>query len=424
MLFEKLNVSVEVIKALKDEGISEPTKIQEMAIPLILSKKDVIGRSYTGSGKTVAFGVPIIENTKPKAGLQTLILAPTRELAVQISNELKKFSKYKKRYITTVYGGVSLDPQIEHIAKADILVGTPGRLLDHLQRGNLDLSKINCFVLDEADKMVEMGFIEDVEHILSQTPENKQILLFGATISSEIDHLKEQYMDNPAVAEADQYVEQKFLEQYYYNVPHYQKFSLLAHLLKKEDIDRVLIFCSTRSTVELLTTNLRNQGIKAEMIHGKMSQNKRLQVIERFNKDKLKILVASAVAARGLDIRDITHVFNYDLSKDPQEYIHRIGRTARAGESGKAITLLSERDYCTFDHIFGRYGLDIKELPPGNFPKLRFETRLRERSWFGHHHSRGPRNFNGRRNNYPSRNSFGRNPRSREMTPPHKSRYA
>lgn len=435
MSFEKLNVNVDIIKILKEQGIIKPTKIQEIAIPLILSGKDVIGMSYTGSGKTVAFGIPIIENTKPGTGLKTLILAPTRELAVQIANELKKLSNYKRCYVTTVYGGVSLGPQIEQMAKADIVVATPGRLLDHLQRGNIDLSKINCFVLDEADKMVEMGFIEDIEQILSQTPRDKQVLLFGATISYEIDHLKKRYMNNPSVAEADKYVKQEFLEQFYYNIPHYQKFSLLVHLLQEEKTDRVMIFCSARSTVELLTTNLRKQGIKAEMIHGKMSQNKRLWVIDKFNKDKLKILVASAVAARGLDIRDITHVFNYDLSKDPQEYVHRIGRTARAGECGKAITLLSEKDYDTFNQIFDRYSLKIEELQPGKFAKLRFETRSRERFGFRgqRNNFREPRNFRGQgfRGRGPGGQNFGRKrsygghhsretvrsaPRSREMT--------
>ncbi len=448
MSFEQLNLNAEVIKALAEEGISAPTKIQEMAIPMILAGKDVIGMSYTGSGKTVAFGAPIIDKIKPRAGLQTIILTPTRELAVQISNELKKFSKYKRCSIATIYGGVGLGPQIGDMARADIVVGTPGRMLDHLQRGNLHLSHINCFVLDEADKMVEMGFIEDVEQILSQTPKNRQILLFGATISSEIDHIKVDYMNNPVVAEADKHVKQELLEQYYYNVSHNQKFSLLVHLLKKgtaiplntengpnpDFMDRVLIFCSSRSTVELLTANLRNQGIKAEMIHGKMTQSRRLQMIERLNQDKLKILVASPVAARGLDIKNVTHIFNYDLSPDPQEYVHRIGRTARAGESGKAITLLSDKDYQVFGQIFDRYRLDIKELPLEEFPRLRFEVRSREQSSrFGERGGRGQRDFRGHRGSsddhrHSSRgSSFGSrappryrdvrsSPRSREMT--------
>ena len=402
MLFENVKISKEISKALEEEGIVNPTKIQEMAIPLILEGKDVIGMSYTGSGKTVAFGVPVIENIKPGKGLQVIIMSPVRELAVQIANELKKFSRYKKCNIATVYGGVSLDPQVREMRKADIVVSTPGRLLDHLQRGNIKFPDVNCFVLDEADKMVEMGFIEDIERILSQTPNERQILLFGATISSEIEHIKNAHMNNPVVAEADKHVKQEFLEQYYYNVPHNQKFSLLVHLLKTEATDRVMIFCSSRSTVEMLTPNLRANGIKAEMIHGKMSQNKRLTTIERFNKDKLNVLVASAVAARGLDIKGVTHVFNYDLSRDPQEYIHRIGRTARAGEQGKAITLLSERDYDVFNHIFDRFDLEINEIEAPEFPKLRFEARIREdrsegnrRRYSGHRDVGGHRNQHG-----------------------------
>ena len=277
-----------------------------------------------------------------------------------------------------------------------------------------------------------MGFIEDIERILSQTPASRQILLFGATISSEIEHIKNTHMKNPVVAEADKHVKQEFLEQYYYNVAHNQKFSLLVHLLNSEDTDRVMIFCSSRSTVEMLNNNLRNNGVKSEMIHGKMTQNKRLAVIERLNKDKVKVLVASAVAARGLDIRGITHIFNYDLSKDPQEYIHRIGRTARAGGKGKAITLLSDKDYEVFNSIFARYDLEINELEVPEFKKLRFEARSRERSGFrgrhfsGHRDTRGHRNQHGHhagrdrrrqpRSSGMARSSGRTQPRSREMT--------
>jgi superfamily II DNA/RNA helicase len=410
MKFDELNLDANIVKALHEEGIDEPTKIQELAIPSILEGRDVIGKSYTGSGKTVAFGVPIVEKTNPGSGLKTVILAPVRELAVQISNELKKFSKYKKCSIAVVYGGVGMDNQIRDMAKADILVATPGRILDHLQRGNVDFSKVEHFVLDEADKMVEMGFIEDVERIMSEAPDTRQIILFGATISGEIEDIQKKHMKNPAVAEADKHVKQEFLEQFYYNIPHNQKFSLLAHLLNEEETDRVMIFCSARSTVELLTNNLKNNGVKAEMIHGKMTQNKRLQVIDRFNDEKLKVLVASAVAARGLDIRNVTHVFNYDLSPDPQEYIHRIGRTARAGEKGKAITLLSEKDYDTFNQIFDRFKLEINELTVPEFKKLRFETRPPRRD-----DHNGGRRFSGRRNLDGHRNQHGHH-RSRSMT--------
>lgn len=377
MKFEALKIKTEIVRALQEEGITDSTEIQDKAMPLIKSGKDVIGMSKTGSGKTIAFGIPILEKIEPNHGIQSLILAPTRELALQISRELHKFAKYISCSITTVYGGVAIGPQIKELTRTDIVVGTPGRILDHLQRETLDLSRVNCFVLDEADKMVEMGFIDDIKKILNETPDKRQILLFGATISEEIGYLKKRYMNNPAIAKAEAHVEEDFLEQYYYNTQQHEKFSLLVHLLNKEQTERVIIFCSTRSTVEILAKNLRAQGIRTEMIHGKLTQSKRTQVINGFNKGKSKILVASAVAARGLDIKDVTHVFNYDLAQDPQEYIHRVGRTARAGESGKAITLLSQRDYATFNQILSKYGMNVKELPKEDFPRLHFKVQSR-----------------------------------------------
>ena len=389
--FEVLNVKQEIIKALREEGIVEPTTIQLKTIPLVHEGKDLIGISRTGSGKTASFGIPLLEKIHPGQGVQGLVLAPTRELAVQISNELRKWGRYLNVTIATVYGGVGLEQQIGSLARADVVVGTPGRVLDLLSRGNLRLSGLTCFILDEADKMVEMGFIEDIEEILSKTAKGRQIMLFGATISNEIDYLKNKYMSNVAVAEAELQVKKDLLKQYYYGVKNHEKFSLLVHLLQKEEMGRVLIFCSKRSTVELLYKNLRLQGVKTEMIHGKMRQSKRLQVIERFNDGKISYLVASAVAARGLDIKDITHVFNYDLSKDPQEYIHRVGRTARAGESGKAITLLAEQDHEAFRSVIGRYRIDVEEMPLEPFAKLRFEAGARQHRSFGGNRAFGDR---------------------------------
>jgi ATP-dependent RNA helicase DeaD len=355
-------------------GLKEPTEIQTKAIPLIKQGKDVISISKTGSGKTAAFGVPILEDIKQGQGIQYLIIAPVRELAVQISNELRKFGKYIKFSVTTVYGGVSINPQIEAMQRADIVVSTPGRLLDHLENYDLKLDKIKCVVLDEADKMVEMGFIEDIRKILNETPNNRQTLLFGATISNEIDELKQEYMHDPVVAQAESHVEEEYLEQYYYDVKQFEKFSLLVHLLKKEKKDLAIVFCSARSTVEMVTKNLRDNGIKADMIHGKLTQNRRLKVIENFHKGRPNILVASAVAARGLDIKDVSHIFNYDLSQDAQEYVHRVGRTARAGKQGKAITLLSERDHDVFREILNRYPVKVEQLPLENFERLRFNS--------------------------------------------------
>jgi ATP-dependent RNA helicase DeaD len=407
MIFEELNINKDIVQGLKEMGLKEPTEIQEKAIPLIKQGKDVISISKTGSGKTAAFGVPILENVKSGQGVQYLIVVPVRELAVQIAKELKKFGKYLKFSVATVYGGVSINPQIEAIARADIIVSTPGRLLDHLENYDLKLDKVKCVVLDEADKMVEMGFIEDIRRILDETSNERQTLLFGATISNEIGELKQDYMHDPVTAQAESHVEEEYLEQYYYDVKQFEKFSLLVHLLKKEQKDLVIIFCSARSTVEMVTKNLRDNGIKADMIHGKLSQNRRLKTIENFHKGRPNILVASAVAARGLDIKDVSHIFNYDLSQDSQEYVHRVGRTARAGKSGKAITLLSERDHDVFREILSRYPVNVKQLPLEDFPRLRFNagTRgsFRGGSRFG---SRGPsRGYQGNRPRYGGRSS-------------------
>ncbi len=393
MKFEEMGIKKEIIKALSEDGIKEPTKIQALSMPPIMAHKDVIGMSNTGSGKTVAFAVPLLCHVDPKQGLQSLIITPTRELAVQIKKELVKFSKHIDCKFVTIYGGVALAPQEDKLKRANIVIGTPGRLLDHYGRGNLDLSSISCVVLDEADKMVEMGFIEDIRRILDNTKKDRQILLFGATISSEIKDLRETYMRDPQVARADQYVKEDFLEQYYVNLQPNEKFSYLVHLLKTEDIGRGIIFCSTRANVEILTKNLKAQGIKAEMIHGKLRQSTRLSIMENFNKGKPNLLIASAVAARGLHVQGVTHIFNYNLSNDPQEYIHRVGRTARAGESGKAITLLESRDHPIFGQILDRYRLNVKELEKENFKKLRFMARSPQGRGFrggrGNHSGRG-----------------------------------
>lgn len=455
MKFEELNVRPEIVKALTELGLTDATQIQEKSIPIIKEGIDLIGISKTGSGKTLAFGVPLLEKIIPGKGLQAAVLAPTRELAVQISAELSKFGKYLRYRIATIYGGVSLEPQVHELARAEILVGTPGRVMDHLNRRTLNLTRIHTFVLDEADKMVDMGFVEDVEVILKAAPRERQILLFGATISTEIENLKRRYMHDPQTAEAETYVQEDLLKQFYYNVNYREKFSLLVHLLKSEDRGRAIIFCSARSTVDLVAKNLHKQGIDAEAIHGKLSQSRRLKIIDDFNKGKIDLIVASAVAARGLHIDDVTHVFNYDLSQDPQEYVHKVGRTARAGKEGIAITLLSERDYQAFGEVLKRYRLKVEELPLPEFARVPFDASRSHPSGgfnrrFGHHQrehfghgGRGRGDFRGggrdsrggygsqgdsRRDSYggsrgssygsgEGRSSYGSSrPRSREMT--------
>ncbi|NQU78812.1 DEAD/DEAH box helicase [Candidatus Woesearchaeota archaeon] len=404
MSFEDLNVREDIINTLKHLGITEPTTIQIKAIPAIREGKDVIGMSKTGSGKTAAFGIPIIERLTEEKFPQVLIMAPTRELVVQIRCELEKFDKHCR--VAEVFGGVGLGPQIYAMEHAQIIVSTPGRILDHLTRGNVNLSRLKTFILDEADKMVEMGFIEDVEKIMQAMPRKKQILLFGATLSHEIERIKKQHMTDPIIAKASSQVKEEYLEQYYYNVENHEKFSLLVHLLKEEDIKRTLVFCAKRSTVEIVTKNLNKQGVKARMLHGKLSQNRRLEIIDRFKKGEVFVLVASAVAARGLDIKGLSHVYNYDLSQDPQEYIHRVGRTARAGDSGKAVTLLGPYDHDAMSGVLRNFSVNIVCLDKPKFQRLGFDAGISRTS----HGQRG--GYGQQRSDHgPRRNSYGQGPR-------------
>lgn len=411
--FKELGVNSDIVRALSKCGITEPTDIQEQAIPIIKSGKDIIGKSKTGSGKTAAFGIPLLDSINHAPHVQALVLAPTRELAVQISRELEKFGKYTGLKFATVYGGVSMFHQVRDIKKADIVIGTPGRVLDHLNRKTLNLSKISHFVLDEADQMVDMGFVKDIEKILKFTKRNKQMILFGATISHEVELIRRKYMNKPQVAESEVHVTEEYLEQYYYNVQKQKKFSLLVHLLNVEKANQIIVFCSSIRTVELIAKNLKAQKIKSGMIHGKMNQNKRMRAIKEFNNGNQNILVASPVAARGLDIKNVSHIFNYDLSKDPQEYVHRVGRTARAGESGKAFTLLSSKDHPVFRQILQDYDLNIQEVIIESFPRVDFDisaSRQRNNRFKGQRsRSRSPRRTSARSNNSRSPRRFGNN---------------
>ena len=295
---KQIKLQPELEKAVLDLGFSEFTEIQEKSIPLIQQGNDVIGQSYTGSGKTVAFGFPSLEKVVKGHGLQLLVLVPTRELCSQVAKELQKFSKYKPLKILEIYGGVSISPQIGALRDADIVVSTPGRLLDHLNRRTINFSKIKILVLDEADKMFEMGFIDDVKRIISQTPKDRQTLLFSATISEEVHDIVQNYMRRPIKVKMQSYVDKSKLIQHYYNVESRDKFSLLVHILQHETKGLTLIFCATRHMVDALSSNLYKQGLKVEPLHGGLSQNKRSQIMEMFHKQKLDVLVASDVDAR------------------------------------------------------------------------------------------------------------------------------
>lgn len=368
--FKELGLDKNLLKILEEIGFDEPTEIQEKVIPLVLAGKDVIAESATGSGKTLAFGMPIIQNLKPQKELQVLILTPTRELAEQDSKFLKIFSKYSPLKIVTVYGGVSIGMQIEDLEKADIVIGTPGRVLDHIRRKTINLSKIKILVLDEADRMLDMGFIHDVTDIIYQCPKNRQSLLFSATISYDITKIAERYMINPVNVSAESYVDPSKLKQVFYDVPTNEKFSLLVYLLKEESSKLVMVFCNTKRTADFTGNNLSRYGFDALTLHGDLNQNQRKRILEHFHKSEKFILVCTDVAARGLDIKNVSHVYNYDSPKTSIEYIHRIGRTARAGKDGKAITLLSERDYDNFRRVSNDSSLDIEQIQLPEFEKV------------------------------------------------------
>ena len=349
--FKELGLSKKLTEVLEELRFKIPTEIQEKTIPMILKGQDIIGNAATGSGKTLAFASAIIENVIPGKGIQALVLTPTRELAEQVSKVMKIFAKKTSLKIIPVYGGVNIRPQGDSAKTADVIIGTPGRMLDHLQRKTFDFFDLKILVLDEADRMVDMGFLPDVEKIIGQCPIKRQTLLFSATISRDVSYIEKKYMRSPKKITVKKYVDSSKLEQYYYDTPNHLKFSLLVHLLKKEEAGIVMVFCNTRRNVDLIAMNLKRYRIHSHAIHGGLDQKKRMRIMEQFHKNNAEILVCTDVAARGLDIKGVTHIYNYNAPKTSEEYIHRIGRTARAGEKGIAISIISNRDFDNFRKI-------------------------------------------------------------------------
>jgi len=410
--FRKLGIIEPIVRIIQDHKFSEPSEIQVKSIPLIMEGKDVIAGAATGSGKTLAFAAGIIHTAEKGKGIQALVLTPTRELAEQISGVLHKFSKNKPLNIVSVYGGVAINPQMTKLEKADVVVGTPGRILDHLSRGTLNLDNVKILVLDEADRMLDMGFQEDVSKIIYKCPKKRQTLLFSATISADIIHLAQKYMKNPAEVSAESYVDPSKLDQTYYDVEDSKKFSLLVHLLKKEKSELIMVFCNTQRNTDFVANNLKSSGINALAIHGGHSQDKRNRTMEKFNSQKITVLVCTDVAARGLDIKGVSHVYNYDSPKDSKDYIHRIGRTARAGKYGKVINIVASRDYENFGRIMDSKEFNITKGETPEVERIFINTR--------DNYSRGDRNNSGgnyrdgnrgssRRDNYSggNRNRFG-----------------
>ncbi|MEK6893806.1 MAG: DEAD/DEAH box helicase [Nanoarchaeota archaeon] len=412
--FRKLGLSEAFIKQIKDARFEEPSEIQEKTIPLVIAGKDVIGGSATGSGKTLAFGAPIIERCEKGRGIQALILTPTRELAEQITQVLRHFSRYKHLEVGVVYGGVSYAPQIEAFEKSEILVATPGRMLDHLKQGNVTLKEIKVLVLDEADRMLDMGFINDVETIIKVCPKQRQTLLFSATITPDISIIAKKYLQNPVEISVESYVDASLMHQVFYDVPSDLKFSLLVHLLKNEKAGLVMVFCNTQRNTDFVARNLSHQKIDAIAIHGGLTQARRNKIMEIFHSEKICILVCTDVAARGLDIKGVSHVYNYDCPKTSKEYIHRIGRTARAGEEGIAISIISQRDYDNLRNVLRDPEIKIKQVDMPEIQKVGFRVfeESQERGGFGgrggERRSFGGRSrFEGRRESGYRRTGYG-----------------
>ncbi|NTV90144.1 MAG: DEAD/DEAH box helicase [Clostridiales bacterium] len=348
LIFKDLNLSEEVQKAIADMGFEEATPIQSRAIPPIMEGQDVIGQAQTGTGKTCAFGIPAIEMADPdKNDVQALILCPTRELAIQISEELKGVSKYKTGIrILPVYGGQPIDRQIMALKKKpQIIIGTPGRIMDHMRRNTLKFGNLKMIVLDEADEMLNMGFREDIDIILEKIPEERQTILFSATMSREIMDLTSKYQKAPVnIKIAHKELTVPSIEQYYLEVTENAKPEILSRLIDANNIKLSLVFCNTKKKVDELAMHMQSRGYAAEALHGDMRQEQRNKVMTRFKKGNIDILIATDVAARGIDVNDIEAVFNYDIPNDEEYYVHRIGRTGRAGKTGKSFTLAVGRE--------------------------------------------------------------------------------
>ncbi len=370
--FEELNCSDSIKRAVAEMGFQETTPIQGMAIPAILEGRDVVGQAQTGTGKTAAFAIPTIDKVDESINaIQTLVLCPTRELAVQISEEFKRLAKYKRDIkILAVYGGESMEMQIRALRRGvNIVIGTPGRVMDHMRRGTIKFNSLNSLVLDEADEMLNMGFREDIEEILNHIEEPIQALLFSATMKKNILDIVNKYFNNPQKIKVKQKeLTNDNISQSYIEVEERYKIEVLTRLIDIYNPKLSLIFCNTKRMVDEITDGLQKMGYSANKIHGDMNQGARLEVIKRFKSGDIRILIATDVAARGLDIDDVEMVFNYDVPNHEEFYVHRIGRTGRAGRLGTAITMTSPKEFFALKDIMNYTKMKIK---PQNIPTMK-----------------------------------------------------
>jgi ATP-dependent RNA helicase DeaD len=362
--FDELNLSPEVQRAITEMGYEEASPIQSAAIPVLLAGKDVIGQAQTGTGKTAAFSIPAIEGVDGESrDVQVIVLCPTRELAVQVSGEIQKLGKYKKGLaVVPIYGGSSYDRQFRALERGvQIVIGTPGRIMDHIERGTLKLDKATKIILDEADEMLDMGFREDIEFVLSKMPENRQTVFFSATMSKPIMEMTKKYQRDPQVVKVNhKEMTVSNIEQSYFEVRGPQKKDVLTRIMDMYNLKSTIIFANTKRMVDEIVADLQAKGYFADGLHGDMSQAQRQNTLDKFRKNTLEILVATDVAARGIDVDNVEAVFNYDLPADEEYYVHRIGRTGRAGKNGRAFTFVSGRDIYKLRDIMRFTKADIK----------------------------------------------------------------
>jgi len=370
MSFNNLGLSAPLLKAIKEQGYTKPTPIQEQAIPVILNRKDILAGAQTGTGKTAGFTLPMLEllsrakPTKGKHQIKALILTPTRELAAQVGESVELYGKHLPFKSTVIFGGVKINPQIAALRRGmDIVIATPGRLLDHVSQGTIDLSHINFFILDEADRMLDMGFINDIKKVLAIIPKQRQNLLFSATYSEEIKRLSDRLLNSPTLIEvARRNTASETVKQAVYPVDKVRKRELITHLILDGKWKQVLIFTRTKHGANRLAGQLEKDGITSAAIHGNKSQNARTKALADFKKGEVRVLVATDIAARGIDIDQLPHVVNYELPNVSEDYVHRIGRTGRAGNQGEAISLV-----CVDEH---EYLANIEKLIKKDIPKV------------------------------------------------------
>jgi ATP-dependent RNA helicase RhlE len=381
VLFNQLGLSAELLRAVEKQGYKTATPIQQQAIPLILEGRDVLAGAQTGTGKTAGFTLPLLQRlqygTKNRRRVRALVLTPTRELAAQVADSVRDYGEFLPFRAAVIYGGVSINTQIAKLRKGvDVVVATPGRLLDHLQQGTIDLSTIECLVLDEADRMLDMGFIRDIRKIMKVLPKERQNLLFSATFSQDIRRLAADLLDSPTeISVATNGKPAEGIDQVVYPVDRQRKRELLSHTIGAENWRQVLVFTRTKHGANRLATQLEQDGLKSAAIHGNKSQAARVRALKEFKEGKVRVLVATDVAARGLDIERLPYVVNYELPHVPEDYVHRIGRTARAGQKGHAVSLVCVDEHKLLADIEKLLQKKIrKETAPGYEPDPRIKA--------------------------------------------------